>query len=165
MSQFLSHMWHTPVAHWGREVPVCLGFSRVCGGEELAWHLRVYQKQDRVRYADDRPRLLAEQDPRGQIERMGGDHDEVCRFERQRAVRDPGRRAEKQWMRGAPGDPCWRLWHGYLLLARGRAIPWGGHRTRVLRRRSGPRHQPGPQAGRPGGRVHPKRISGALRPL
>lgn len=39
-------------------------------------------KQDRVRYADDRPRLLAEQDPRGQIERMGGDHDEVCRFER-----------------------------------------------------------------------------------
>ena len=115
-------MWHTPVAHWGREVPVCLGFSRVCGGEELAWHLRVYQKQDRVRYADDRPRLLAEQDPRGQIERMGGDHDEVCRFERQRAVRDPGRRAEKQWMRGAPGDPCWRLWHGYLLLARGRAI-------------------------------------------
>ena len=28
-----------------------------------------------------------------------------------------------------------------------------------------PRHQPGPQTGRPGGRVHPKRISGALRPL
>ena len=126
----------------------------------MAWHLRVYQKQDRVRYADDRPRLLAEQDHGDKSKEweaitmkyavLSGNE----RFEiREGELKSNGCAVLQVTHVGVCGTDT-SYWHEG---ERYRGVVIGHEYSGVV-------VAPGtnrPQAGRPGGRVHPKRISGA----